>query len=101
MVLGVLNVFFRDVGQFFGIFLQFWFWFTPIVYTLSILPDRLKPLMLLNPMAPIIEGYHAIFLTHQLPDWESLLIPAILSMGLCLLGLRLFRLHVGEMVDEL
>ena len=30
--LGVLNVFFRDVGQFFGIFLQFWFWLTPIVY---------------------------------------------------------------------
>jgi lipopolysaccharide transport system permease protein len=28
----VLNVFFRDVGQFFGIFVQFWFWLTPIVY---------------------------------------------------------------------
>ena len=26
IILGVLNVFFRDVGQFFGIFLQFWFW---------------------------------------------------------------------------
>ena len=30
--LGILNVFFRDVGQFFAIFLQFWFWLTPIVY---------------------------------------------------------------------
>lgn len=34
MILGVLNVFFRDVGQFFGICLQFWFWLTPIVYPL-------------------------------------------------------------------
>src|SRR3546814_8526493 len=31
ITLGVLNVFFRDVGQFFGIVLQFWFWLTPIV----------------------------------------------------------------------
>lgn len=39
VTLGVLNVFFRDVGQFFGIFLSFWFWLTPIVYSPSILPQ--------------------------------------------------------------
>ncbi|MBS4162552.1 ABC transporter permease, partial [Klebsiella pneumoniae] len=32
MILGVMNVFFRDVGQLVGVALQFWFWFTPIVY---------------------------------------------------------------------
>jgi len=32
--LGTLNVFFRDVGQLTGVVLQFWFWLTPIVYTL-------------------------------------------------------------------
>ncbi|MGD9662942.1 MAG: ABC transporter permease, partial [Porticoccaceae bacterium] len=35
ITLGVLNVFFRDVGLFFGIFLSFWFWLTPSVYPLS------------------------------------------------------------------
>ncbi|MGC6739044.1 O9 family O-antigen export ABC transporter permease subunit, partial [Escherichia coli] len=30
IILGVLNVFVRDVGQFVNILLQFWFWFTPI-----------------------------------------------------------------------
>src|SRR3546814_5398296 len=45
MVLGVLNVFFRDVGQLFGVVLQFWFWLTPIIYPASILPERLQPLM--------------------------------------------------------
>jgi len=39
ITLGVLNVFFRDVGQFFGIVIQFWFWLTPIVYPISILPE--------------------------------------------------------------
>lgn len=42
MTLGVLNVFFRDVGQFFGIFMQFWFWLTPIVYPATILPMKLN-----------------------------------------------------------
>ncbi|MDT1893076.1 ABC transporter permease, partial [Acinetobacter baumannii] len=32
MIVGVLNVFFRDVGQFVTIAMQFWFWLTPIVY---------------------------------------------------------------------
>ena len=35
VTLGVLNVFFRDVGQFFTIFMQFWFWMTPLVYAAS------------------------------------------------------------------
>jgi len=49
--LGVLNVFFRDVGQLFGIVLQFWFWLTPIVYPATILPESVRALMRLNPMA--------------------------------------------------
>ena len=33
IIAGVLNVFFRDVGQFVSILMQFWFWFTPIIYS--------------------------------------------------------------------
>lgn len=101
MSLGVLNVFFRDVGQFFGIFVQFWFWFTPVVYPASILPERIKPLMALNPMYPLVQAYQAIFVNGQWPDWASLAYPLVLGLLLCALGLRLFRQHAGEMVDEL
>lgn len=101
MVLGVLNVFFRDVGQFFGIFLQFWFWFTPVVYPASILPERVKPLMAMNPMYPVISSYQTIFVSQQWPDWPVLAYPLVLGMVLCALGLRMYRQHVGEMVDEL
>ena len=48
MILGILNVFFRDVGQMFGICLQFWFWLTPIVYPLSILPPGIQHLISLT-----------------------------------------------------
>lgn len=101
MILGVLNVFFRDVGQFFGIVLQFWFWFTPIVYPLSILPESIAAFVKLNPMTTIVEAYHGIFVMNQMPNWSSLLPIAIASLLLCIFGLRLFRKRSGEMVDQL
>jgi len=102
VVLGILNVFFRDVGQFFGIVLTFWFWLTPIVYPSSILPERVKSLLIdWNPMAAMIAAYQRIFVSAQWPDWSSLVIPALVSIALCVLGLRLFRKRAGEMVDEL
>lgn len=99
--LGVLNVFFRDVGQFFGIFLQFWFWLTPIVYPFAILPERIKPLMAMNPMTPVMAAYQGILVSHQWPHWDTLWHIALLATVLCLLGLHLFKKNAGEMVDEL
>ena len=101
LVLGILNVFFRDIGQFFQIFIQFWFWFTPIVYPAAILPAELRPLLAWNPMAAVIQGYQDILLGARAPDWASLLPAAILALLLCALGMKLFRQRAGEMVDEL
>jgi lipopolysaccharide transport system permease protein len=100
-ILGVLNVFFRDVGQFFTIFVQFWFWFTPIVYTASILPERFRPLLAYNPLAPLIAACQGILVHGAWPNWPSLLPGTLMALALCLLGLVLFRRRAGEMVDEL
>jgi lipopolysaccharide transport system permease protein len=99
--LGVLNVFFRDVGQFFVIFLQFWFWLTPVVYPVSILPEWTRSLMGFNPLFPVIEAYQGIFVFGRQPVWLHLLYPLGMGILLCLWGLYLFRRHAGEMVDEL
>jgi lipopolysaccharide transport system permease protein len=101
MVLGVLNVFFRDVGQLFTVVLQFWFWLTPIVYPITILPENLQAAMAYNPMARLIAAYQTILVTGAWPDFLSLWPVALLAALLCLWGLRLFRRHAGEMVDEL
>lgn len=101
MVLGVMNVFFRDVGQFFSIFLQFWFWFTPIVYPLSALPEQVRGIVNLNPMTPLMGAFQDVLTRQQWPDWASLAPLAILAAALCWLGMQLFRKHAGEMVDEL
>jgi lipopolysaccharide transport system permease protein len=101
IVAGVLNVFFRDVGQFLTIAMQFWFWLTPIVYPASILPEGVRPLLGYNPMAAVIQSYQAILVEGRAPDWASLVPATVLAVLLCLGGMRLFRKRSGEMVDEL
>jgi len=101
MILGVLNVFFRDVGQLFGIVFQFWFWFTPIVYPLSILPERIQTLIGLNPLTPLVVAYQGIFVSNQWPQWPTLL-PATLTAAAFVVGaLLLYRKCAVDMVDEL
>jgi lipopolysaccharide transport system permease protein len=101
IILGVLNVFFRDVGHFFSIILQFWFWFTPIVYPRTILPEKIHPFMALNPMAPLVNAYQMIMVKGQWPQWETLIPVTLIGVTLCILGICLFRKRAGEMVDEL
>lgn len=101
IIVGVLNVFFRDVGQFFNILLQFWFWFTPIVYSAATLPAAVRPWIKYNPMTPFITAYQGIFVNGFGPAWLSLVPNALLSVALCLLALMLFRRRSGEIVDEL
>ena len=101
ITLGVLNVFFRDVGQFFGVFLQFWFWLTPIVYPASILPAQAQDLLVLNPMAALVTGFQVSLMNGDWPEWGSLVYPGVLALVLCVVGMQLFRKHSGDMVDEL
>jgi len=101
MSLGVLNVFFRDVGQGFSIVLQFWFWFTPIVYPVAALPAPVRALLGWNPMAAVIAAYQDILVRGAVPHWASLLPVTVLALLCCALGLQLFRKRAGEMVDEL
>lgn len=99
--LGVVYVFFRDIGPMTAIMLQFWFWFTPIVYPISILPDYARQAVALNPMTPLVAGYQNIFVYGRWPDWYSLTVPAILGVLVCLVAMAVYRKRAGEMVDEL
>lgn len=101
ILLGTLNVFFRDVGHFVGIVLQFWFWLTPIVYPISILPDRVRTLIALNPMTELIAAYQEIVLYDRWPLWSKFGVHFILAIASILAGFAIFRKLSAELVDEL
>ena len=99
--LGTMNVFFRDIGQIVGIVLQFWFWFTPIIYPVSILPEKIKLLLVFNPMTQFITSYQQIILQNQWPDIYLLKFHIIGALIFLTAGLSIFRKLSGDIADEL
>lgn len=55
--LGPINVRYRDIMQTLPFLIQIWMYASPIVYPLSIVPDRWKVIYCLNPMVGVIEGF--------------------------------------------
>ncbi|MEA3638316.1 MAG: ABC transporter permease [Lamprobacter sp.] len=101
LVLGVLNVFMRDVGQVLQLLLQFGFWLTPIVYMPEILPDSVRPWLLLNPVQPLVRSYQDVLSFQQPPALGALLASALLAGLMLVLALWLFRRAEAELVDQL
>ena len=101
LALGVLNVFMRDIGQIVPVIMQFLFWFTPIVYMASIIPEQYQSWLAYNPMFPIITGYQNVLLYNTEPEWTGLGVIALIAIALLAFSLLLFRKASPEMVDQL
>jgi len=101
LILGVLNVFVRDVGQVVPIVLQVLYWFTPIVYPVSIIPQELKGAIAWNPLYPVISAYHDILVYGTAPHLVDIVFVAAVAVVLVPLGLFMFRRAAPEMVDAL
>ena len=101
LTLGVLNVFVRDVGQGFSVILQMWFWLTPIVYPIAIIPESYRHLLALNPMYPVISAYQQILVYGKMPMLDDMAMPFVLSLAVLAFSLIIFRRANAEMVDVL
>ncbi len=101
LILGTLNVFFRDVAQFLIVFLMIWMWSTPIVYMESILGRHVQRCLPLNPAYPFFRAIHNVFLDGTLPPvwvWPAMVGWIVLFVTL---GLLMFRGLQSEVRDVL
>ena len=101
LILGVINVFLRDLNHVVPIALQVGFWLTPIVYTENIIPDSFQHWLNLNPIVPIVNAYHQILVYGNAPELKGLFVSGFVGLLLMWLGLFLFRRASSEMVDVL
>ncbi len=62
LVIASCNVFFRDVERLLALVLNVAFYLTPVIYESHMVPDKFKPLMALNPFAPLIVGWRSLLL---------------------------------------
>ncbi len=59
LLLSAFNLFYRDIQYLTNLVLMIWMYITPVVYPLSLVPDRYVWLYKLNPMVGVIEGYRS------------------------------------------
>ena len=101
LILSPLNVFFRDIGLLLPLIIQVWMYATPIIYPMSLVPERLRPFYALNPMAGIIEAYRKLLLHGTAPEFTSLSIAAVVSCVTLVAGLRYFKRVEFKLADVL
>lgn len=101
LLLGIINVFARDVAEISGIVLQLWFWMTPIVYAGDMVPERFRWLIKLNPLVPFVRIYQDALLYHRWPDLAQLWPSVAIALVLFVMAFILFRRAGSELVDAL
>lgn len=90
LALSAINVFYRDVSSLLTLIVQLWFYASPIIYPVSMVPERLRMIYSLNPMVGILESYRAILLYQSLPP-SSLYVSAAVAAVALLFGLFVFK----------
>ncbi|GIK85351.1 MAG: transport permease protein [Betaproteobacteria bacterium] len=91
LVTSAVHVHYRDVGHALPLIMQVWMYATPIAYSLTSVPEWLKPLFVLNPMTGIIDGYRRVLLRATPPDHAALVIAAVASIALLLVSYTAFK----------
>jgi ABC-type polysaccharide/polyol phosphate export permease len=76
ILLSCLNLFFRDVKYIVQVLLTFGIFFTPVFFDLSMLDPRIAQLLMLNPLAPILEG-----LRLAVVEGHALTVPLAMARG--------------------
>jgi len=101
LILGVFNTFSRDVGHAAVVFIQLWFWITPIVYSPDMVPENLRWISAANPLTPLVGMYQDAFLLNRWPDPQALVLPGFLALVLLIFAFVLFRRASSDLLDAL
>jgi len=93
LVLSMVNLFYRDVGQAITVMMRAWMFLTTVMYPLDN-TGLWRVVNTLNPMTPIITAYRDVILNGASPDWSSLGPAAALSAAVLLIAWIVF--HTNE-----
>jgi lipopolysaccharide transport system permease protein len=89
--LSALYVKYRDVGSTIPLLIQIWMFASPVVYSVSMVPEHWRLLYGLNPMVGVIEGFRWALLGKSSPDYEVLIMSAAVIAVLFWGGLIFFK----------
>lgn len=99
IIVGVLNVYVRDTNLVTPVVLQLLMWTAPIMYPLDIIPEALRPLILVNPISPLIMAVRDLLLFDTLPTPHMMIAAIVWTAGFGGLAAAVWRGLHGEIRD--
>ena len=102
LIISSLTTKYRDLTNFFGVFVSLWMYATPIVYPLSYVTNpTLHKIMLLNPMTAIIESFkYGAYGAGQF-SWTDLAYSAGCMLVLLVIGIAMFNRKQKSFIDTI
>lgn len=95
-----LNVYFRDLEHILGAIVMAWFYFTPIIYPATMIPEKYQFIFNINPMKPIVESLQDIFYYHRSPVFGTLLQSLVYNLVLLVVSWVIFRKLSRRFAEE-
>lgn len=101
LILAAVHVFFRDTSQLVSILLSGWFYLTPIVYPLSMVPEAWRRWLELNPLVALVGLYRSALLGGPMPTGRALMVLALSAAMAFAAGAAVFRRLRPSFSDEI
>ncbi len=102
LILSVLYVYWRDFNYIWELFLQIFFYLTPIIYALDLIPVRYLPIVMFNPLAQIIIDFRAVFLNFIHPHyWSYPWLQILIVLCIFLFGFWLFQNQQKKFAEQI
>ena len=99
LILSVVAALFRDVEQALGPLFMIWFYASPILYPVALVPENLRPFLLLNPLTYVVERARSLLMAGQWrPESDDALI-FLGGLGVFLAGWWFFR-RVSASIED-
>ena len=99
--LAALNLFFHDVRYLVGVVLLIWFYMTPVLYPVEIVPERYKIFFELNPLALVVNAYRRVLLDGTSLGIERFLVGMGAAILTFLVGYFLFKRMEAGFADRI
>lgn len=100
LMLSAANVYVRDVQYMMNPIMMIWMYASPILYSITMVPEKWLWLYKLNPMVSILQGYQNILYDQTLPDFKSLGIVFLVSIVICIIGYLIFNKLQRRFAEE-
>jgi ABC-type polysaccharide/polyol phosphate export permease len=98
--MSLLTVRYRDLQHLLASAMTLWFFVTPVLYPTSLVPPSLQPLLVLNPMTPIVLAYQDAIYHGRVPALEHLALAAAFALAALAAALTLCNRWRWTLVEE-